>query len=253
MLSESFSTYAQNSISSVQQNKLSLVIILLLPLFYYAYFDYQGWYALGPGGLPHNVFGWLVQSLLRLRASRNVRDSSCYDVAMRSSELERTRFLDGQLPDWIGEAPQTAVWIAPHRQLNQVATTEIKKVRPLVLKGFFWKTTAKDPTLIRSLKSCRLWRQHSCKSSARTHEPLNLARLKLKAGPRHCLSPQRTSAPIMTPILVCHARYFTPTVRRRVARTPSSRRRMPSWSLTRAGERGMEFRVRGLVLRWVIP
>ena len=136
MLSESFPTYAQSSISFIQQNKLSSLIVLLLPLFYYAYFDYQGWYALGPGGLPHNAFGWLVQSLLRLRASRDVRDSSCYDVAMRSSELERRRFLDGQLPDWTGEAPKTALWVAPHRQLKQVATAEIKKVRPLVLNGF---------------------------------------------------------------------------------------------------------------------
>lgn len=131
MLSESFPAYAQSSVSFIQQNKLSSLIILLLPLLYYAYFDYQGWYALGPGGLPHNVFGWLVQSMLRLRASRNVRDSSCYDVAMRRSELERTRFLDGQLPDWTGKAPETAVWVAPHRQLKQVATAEIKMVRPL--------------------------------------------------------------------------------------------------------------------------
>ena len=133
MLSESFPAYAQSSISFIQQNKLGSLIVLLLPLSYYAYFDYQGWYALGPGGLPHNVLGWLVQSLLRLRASRNVRDSSCYDVAMRSSELERTCFLDGQLPDWTGKAPETAVWVAPHRQLKQVATAEIKKVSPLVL------------------------------------------------------------------------------------------------------------------------
>ena len=136
MLFECFPAYVQSSISFIQQNKLSSLIILLLPLFYYAYSDYQGWYALGPGGLPHNVFGWLVQSLLRLRASRNVRDSKCYDVAMRRSELERKRFLDGQLPDWIGEAPKTAVWVAPHRQLKQVATAEIKKVRALLLNGF---------------------------------------------------------------------------------------------------------------------
>lgn len=128
MLSESYSTYARNSFAYLQHNKLSVLTILLFPLFRYAYLDYQGWYALGGGGIPHNVFGWLVQSLLRLRASRNVRDSTCYDVAMKATELERTSFLDDQLPAWTGNAPKTGVWVAPHRQLEQFASSEIKKV-----------------------------------------------------------------------------------------------------------------------------
>ena len=132
MLSESLSTYAQSSVSFVQQNKRSLATtLLLLPLFRYAYLDYQGWYALGAGGMPHNVFGWLVQSLLRLRASRNVRDSSCYDKAMKSGKLERISFLDGQLPARTGKAPKTGVWVAPHRQLEEVANVDVKKVSPL--------------------------------------------------------------------------------------------------------------------------
>lgn len=129
MPSKSFLTYAQSFVSFLQQNKLSILTILLLPLSRYAYLDYRGWYALGGGGLPHNPFGWLVQSLMRLRASRDVRDSSCYDVAMGSSQLERTRFLDDELPTWTGNAPKTGVWVAPHRQLEQVASAEIKKVR----------------------------------------------------------------------------------------------------------------------------
>ena len=125
---ESLSTYAQSS------NLLpaTVLIILLLPLFRYAYLDYQGWYALGAGGLPHNVFGWLVQSLLRLPASRSVRDSSCYDTATGSTELEDTSFFDDQLPRWSGEAPRTGVWVVPHRQVEQVAGAKIKKVRLLV-------------------------------------------------------------------------------------------------------------------------
>lgn len=129
MLSKSFSTYAQSSVSFLQQYKFSILTVLLLPLSRYAYLDYRGWYALGGGGLPHNPFGWLVQSLMRLRASRDVRDSNCYDLAMRSSDLERTRFLDDELPAWTGKAPKTGVWVAPHRQLEQVASAEIKKVR----------------------------------------------------------------------------------------------------------------------------
>ena len=123
-----FSICPQSSLSFLQQSILIVLIILIPLLFRYAYLDYQAWYALGGGGLPHNPFGWLVQSVLRLRASRNVRDSSCYDVAMQSSELERTSFLDNQLPAWIGKAPKTGVWVAPHRQLEQLASAEIQKV-----------------------------------------------------------------------------------------------------------------------------
>ena len=47
-------------------------------------------------------------------------------------ELERTSFLDGRLPAWTGTAPETGAWVAPHRQLDQVASAEIKKVRLFV-------------------------------------------------------------------------------------------------------------------------
>ena len=125
---ESLSTYAKSSNSFLA----TVSIILLIPLLRYAYLDYQGWYALGAGGLPHNVFGWLVQSLLRLRASRSVRDSSCYDAATGSNELEKISFFDDQLPKWTGESPRTGVWAVPHRQVEQVAGAKLRKVRLLV-------------------------------------------------------------------------------------------------------------------------
>ena len=127
------STYTQNALFFLQQNKLTVLIIPFALLFRYAYLDYQAWYALGSGGIPHNPFGWLVQSLLRLRASSNVRDSSCYDAIMKHSELERTSFIDDQLPAWTGKAPTTGAWVAPHRQLDQIARAEIKTVRTVPL------------------------------------------------------------------------------------------------------------------------
>ena len=128
MVFNPFSLYTQAPSSFLRQSIASVLTILLLLLFRYAYFDYQAWYALGGGGIPHNVFGWLVQSLLRLRASRNVRDSGCYDAAIKNNELEGTSFLSGQLPAWTGKAPKTGAWVAPHRQLDQAASAEIKRV-----------------------------------------------------------------------------------------------------------------------------
>lgn len=123
-----FSFNTQSPLSLLQQSTYSALAILLLLLFRYAYLDYQGWYALGGGGPPHNVFGWLLQSLLRLRATRNIRDSGYYDAAIKNSELERTSFLNDQLPAWTGKAPKTGVWVAPHRQLDQAASAQIRSV-----------------------------------------------------------------------------------------------------------------------------
>lgn len=249
MLSESYSTYARNSFAYLQHNKLSVLTILLFPLFRYAYLDYQGWYALGGGGIPHNVFGWLVQSLLRLRASRNVRDSSCYDVAMKATELERTSFLDDQLPAWTGNAPKTGVWVAPHRQLEQFASSEIKKVGIFFFFLFLFQTKSSHcgPSSYLdwiSLTFGRLYRQTYHISTTRILEPLNLVRPRSKAGLRLYLFPQSITTPVMVVLLSRRGRCFIPIARRRVARTLSSQLRMLSRYLTRAGARGMGFRAR---------
>lgn len=55
---------------------------------------------------------------------------------MRNSELEKRGFLiegdgeegDWELPVWSGKAPKTGAWVAPHRQVEQVASEEVKKV-----------------------------------------------------------------------------------------------------------------------------
>ena len=128
MLLEDVSDYVQASLSYVNHHKCSLLTLLLFPLVPFAYLDYRGWYDLGTGGLPHNAVGWLVQSLLRLCASRNVRDASPYDVEIRNTELEETSILGSQLPAWEGKSPKTAKWVVPHRQLEQGASAEIKTV-----------------------------------------------------------------------------------------------------------------------------
>lgn len=153
MVFNPFSPYTQALPSFLQRSIPSVLTILLLLLFRYAYLDYQGWYALGAGGIPHNVFGWLAQSLLRLRASRNVRDSGCYDAAIRNNELERTSFLKDQLPAWTGKAPKTAVWVAPHRQLEQTASAEIKRVSTFTLIRCIYDTIAR---IFRDLTPCRV-------------------------------------------------------------------------------------------------
>ena len=128
MLFDDVSDYVQASLSYISQHKSSLLTILIFPLIPFAYLDYRGWYDLGAGGLSHNALGWLMQSLLRLCASRNVRDASSYDADIRTSELEKTSILGSRLPAWEGKSPKTGKWVAPHRQLEQGASAEIKRV-----------------------------------------------------------------------------------------------------------------------------
>ena len=136
------SSHVQTIFSYINQHKsllLTLLILLLLSLLPLAYRDYRGWYGLGAGGLPHNPVGWLLQSLLRLRASRNVRDTTPYDTEIRtsSSALEKTSFLANRLPVWEGKLPKTGAWVAPHRQLEQSASKEVKSVC-LCVRLFMW-------------------------------------------------------------------------------------------------------------------
>ena len=127
-LLQNASDHIQTSLSYLSQHKPVLLTLLLSPLIPFAYLDYQGWYNLGAGGLPHNALGWLMQSLLRLCADRNLRDAKPYDVEILTSELEKTSFLRNRLPAWEGKSPKTGKWVAPHRQLEQGASAEIKTV-----------------------------------------------------------------------------------------------------------------------------
>lgn len=130
------SPYIQTTLSYLTSHKTPLLTLLLLPLLPLAYLDYQGWLALGPGGLPHNPLGWLIQSLMRIPASRNVRDASPYDKEIHNTELEKTSFLEGRLPAYGKKSPETGKWVVPHRQLEGGASEEINKVSIFFFSSF---------------------------------------------------------------------------------------------------------------------
>ena len=110
------------------QYRFPLLAVLGLPLFWEAYQDYCNWYDLGAGGIPHNALGWGLQCMLRLVASTDTRSTGCYDN-INDNELDGKSFLDGTLPAREGAAPEVAPFVAPHRQLTDTASAEVKKVR----------------------------------------------------------------------------------------------------------------------------
>ena len=88
--------YITKAVSLVKEYNLSLLPLLSLPLLRLLYLDYRGWYGLGPGGIPHNFFGWLVQSVLSLPASRDLRSTACFQ-AQKTFDLDRQSFMEYDL------------------------------------------------------------------------------------------------------------------------------------------------------------
>jgi hypothetical protein len=109
------------------QYRFPLLAVLAVPLLREAYLDYCGWYNLGAGGIPHNFLGWALQCLLRLVASTDTRSTDCYDN-INDNELDGQSFLSGTLPVREGAVPDVAPFVAPHRQLTDGASAEVKKV-----------------------------------------------------------------------------------------------------------------------------
>lgn len=121
---------ASRAFRSFERNRataIAMILVIVLPVFRFAYLDYRGWYALGAGGLPHNVFGWMIQSILRLRATSDVRGTLCFD-GHAPADLAAQAFLDPNLPKRDGARPRVGIWVLPHRQLEQRASRGVIEV-----------------------------------------------------------------------------------------------------------------------------
>ncbi len=123
------------ALSLIQQYKAPLLITFSLPLLYMAYSDYSGWHQMGAGGVPHNLFGWVVQNFLRLRGTQDKRCTACYDTLKVQSPLEQASFLDIDLPR--RASPRTGPWVLPHRQLEDFASEKLRQVSASFLTEVF--------------------------------------------------------------------------------------------------------------------
>ncbi|TFA98974.1 hypothetical protein CCMA1212_009115 [Trichoderma ghanense] len=96
--------------------------IAIVPLAAFLIPSYRGFIELGRGGLPHNVFGWLLQGALRPLALNSTRDQSVFQKPGISSSYEphgTTRFLQGELSPRRGERPIIPNYVAPQRQMTE--------------------------------------------------------------------------------------------------------------------------------------
>ncbi|KAI2469337.1 hypothetical protein F4781DRAFT_431538 [Annulohypoxylon bovei var. microspora] len=106
---------------------------LSAPLLAYAYGCYAEWLALGRGGVPYNVFGWLAQSALHVLARTDLRDpvprkyGDVADVGRLYGEAGGRSYLgvrdeNGALAERKGPRPTVPGFVAPQRQTSDGAS-----------------------------------------------------------------------------------------------------------------------------------
>ncbi|CAN8101427.1 unnamed protein product [Discula destructiva] len=107
------------------QTTLAVVITALsisIPSLSYAVSSYRGYLALGRGGMPYNVFGWLFQGLLQLVAKGNTRDPSLFSKPRNRKSYEphgSKTFFANPIPERAGNRPTVPGYVAPQRQTTQ--------------------------------------------------------------------------------------------------------------------------------------
>lgn len=88
--------------------------------------NYLEWQAMGPGGAPHNVFGWAVQHLLDLAVGQDTSRLDYYDKPLKGvsedvKELVQRRFLE-DLPEREGPEAKALPFCVPQRQEGPAGT-----------------------------------------------------------------------------------------------------------------------------------
>lgn len=88
------------------------------------YRDYRAFLSLGPGGVPHNVIGWLGVSLLLCPFGREMFSTEVYD---RNPD-KRSFLSEDDVPRRKGRRPVVRRHVVPQRQVDQIPGAEMKEV-----------------------------------------------------------------------------------------------------------------------------
>jgi len=97
----------------------TVVVGIFVGTFIACWKNYRDWRSAGPGGVPPNVKGWVLQWLYRLCASQDTLGTGCYTdpkVIQNYGSLGLKRFIIGDLPQRDGKRPVLLPWSIPHRQ-----------------------------------------------------------------------------------------------------------------------------------------
>ncbi|KAI0436389.1 hypothetical protein F4803DRAFT_542424 [Xylaria telfairii] len=121
----------------------------LLALLAYSRHCYAEWHALGEGGVPRDVRGWLINVVAHVVARRDQRavpapyekDGSAIVLSAREEETygacARTSFFANgfSLPLYNGPRPTVPTTVVPQRQTSRVATDDVLKAQTAYLRA----------------------------------------------------------------------------------------------------------------------
>lgn len=120
-----------------------------IPTLAYAIRSYRGYIALGPGGMPYNIFGWALQGFLQLLARHNTRDPTPFSQPKNRKPYEpfgTTTYLTSPIPLRQGDRPEVPGYVAPQRQLDQrPAETTVTHAR---MNTFLESLAVKNPGVL---------------------------------------------------------------------------------------------------------
>lgn len=97
---------------------LSATAVASIPLLAIAIPAYRGFLAIGPGGIPHNIFGFALQAVGLLFAHRDTTSPDAIRAAPADHAGARTRYLSDLTPRK-NARPRIPGYAAPHRQVTQ--------------------------------------------------------------------------------------------------------------------------------------
>ena len=100
------------------------LIVFTIAILIWSYSDYNKWRALGKGGVPDNLKGWLMVTLTR-PLKRNPFSIKYFEQDI-GNNCDVLGLAD--LPERKGERPLVAKHPVPHRQLSQIGTKGIKQI-----------------------------------------------------------------------------------------------------------------------------
>lgn len=97
-----------------------------------AYRDYRAYIALGPHGLPDTFWGWYTQLRMSLKSRKDTTIPAPYDMDTVAGPHDRESFLPKTVAGGLSwrpgnKAPQVPGFVAPQRQVTDIASTEMKK------------------------------------------------------------------------------------------------------------------------------
>lgn len=97
-----------------------------------AYRDYRAYIALGPHGLPDTFWGWYTQLRMSNQSRKDTTDPAPYNLEVIAGPYDRESFLPNTAVGGLSwrpgnKAPQVPGFVAPQRQVTDIASTEMKK------------------------------------------------------------------------------------------------------------------------------